>query len=74
MAYEGIWDLACRFHDVKYVGYANGRLILKACYKIEKNYFEKKMFGHKGELQFLYEGSKLRKYERQFQMKDTEKV
>lgn len=50
------------FDDVKYVGYVNGRLILKACYMIGKDYIEEEMFIHEGELKFRYVDSKLKRY------------
>ena len=52
-------DLAFRRIKVEYVGYANERSILKARCKVQKQLFEEEMFVDKGELSFLYEGSKM---------------
>ena len=51
-----------KFDDVKYVGYANERLILRVCYTIGKEYIEEEMFIHEGKLWFLDEGSKLKRF------------
>lgn len=42
---------------VDYVGYANERLILSACYKTGKGSLKETIFIHEGKVSFLYKGS-----------------
>lgn len=51
-----------KFNDVKYVGYPNDRLILKACYTVGEQFIEEEMFIYEGELRFRYEGSRLKRF------------